>query len=589
MSVSYHKWSRLLLVGFAAILLVTTGCRRKAQVTANRATITTTTEQTSTFDTAIDFLNSLDRFRPETAQQQILTNLGDWSRQETTSIDWIADPMINDLPEELKPSVKSLEVTAYGRADVLDLQEAVWLRDISRAVSQQPLADAQLEKWLDQAIQDTKLTGDQAADLSLVYRLFDWTVRNMQLDAADDPDDVLPASMAGGEPLRHRYAPWQCLLYGHADWIERSRIHILLCRQVGIDCVMLVAGRGAAESEQPWCVAAKIGDQLYLFDALLGLPLPGQGGAPFSTLTDYVENPALLDELIVGSESYRIATSDLTDLYAHIDASPSALSQRMKQIESRLNGIYKMSLTSTPTTLARMLRSSSPHLKGSQIWLEPYRTIQFLQAFLRDASGSPKLLERLQLEQQPFQTRSSLLRGRLMHLRGNYRGEPNNPDEPGANKLYMDSRPPQRELERFSTPLETMREVAKKLPSLNHFIAGLPENPAEAQAEYQRRLASALAAAIWSKDNASIWLAMIAFEKQEFEVAKNHLLRLLENPDSKWLQTARYNLGRSYEALGKKHDDATLIAEAIEIYESDEPTPQKAGNRLRAKLLRASQ
>ena len=40
-----------------------------------------------------------------------------------------------------------------------------------------------------------------------------------------------------------------------------------------------------------------LGDKLFLFDTSLGLPLPGQGGAPFSRLAEYVERPELLDRL----------------------------------------------------------------------------------------------------------------------------------------------------------------------------------------------------------------------------------------------------------------------------------------------------
>jgi TolA-binding protein len=50
------------------------------------------------------------------------------------------------------------------------------------------------------------------------------------------------------------------------------------------------------------------------------------------------------------------------------------------------------------------------------------------------------------------------------------------------------------------------------------------------------------------------------------------------NPDGPWTDGARYNLGRTYEALGK-------YEEAREIYAADE-SPQAHGNHLRAKLLK---
>ena len=572
----------LLVAALVITVLCSTGCRRKAQVSSRQATITTTTEQTSSFDTAIDFLNSLESFRPETVRQQIATNLGDWARQEKPSVDWLADPMVNDLPEHLRPSDAELAVTAFERLDVLELQEGVWLRDVAKTVSGQPLLDPAIERWLEDGIKQDRLTSTQAADLSLVYRLFDWTVRNMQLDALDDPTDFLPTRSASTDALRHRYAPWECLLYGHADWIERARLHILLCRQLGIDAVMLSADRGDDEQDQPWCVGAWIGEELFLFDPLLGLPLLGQGGAPLATLGEYVQNPRLLDQLVVGNEPYRIATSDLENMVALMDASPAALSQRMKQVETRLTGQHKMVLTATPTLFARALRGC-PYLKSASIWLEPYRAMEFLREFHQDVSKAPALAERLQAEQLPFVMRSSLMQGRLLQLRGKYRGDPTDPSDFGANKLYMNSRLPKRELDRFSMPLSQMREIAQDSPLLE----GLPEDPAEAQSVYEQRVSAAFKNAVWSKDNASIWLAMIAFDKAEFEVARNHLLRLLEDQDSKWLQSARYNLGRALEAMGRKTSDSLLIEQAIDAYQMDSDTPQRAGNLLRAKLLGA--
>ena len=56
--------------------------------------------------------------------------------------------------------------------------------------------------------------------------------------------------------------------------LQRARIFILLARQLHIDAVMLGietrSGRPRA-----WLPAVLLGDQLYLFDTQLGLPIPG--------------------------------------------------------------------------------------------------------------------------------------------------------------------------------------------------------------------------------------------------------------------------------------------------------------------------
>ena len=151
--------ARIAFIVLISLSLVSTGCRRKAQVVTNQVTITTTTEQASTFDTAIDFLNELDEYRPETVQVQILANLRDWSvQQETSATDWVADPMTNDLPAEAKQTIVSLEVMSFEPFDITHLQEAIWMRDVAKTVLGHPLNDPDLRKWLDDKTKNGELT-----------------------------------------------------------------------------------------------------------------------------------------------------------------------------------------------------------------------------------------------------------------------------------------------------------------------------------------------------------------------------------------------------------------------------------------------
>ncbi len=93
--------------------------------------------------------------------------------------------------------------------------------------------------------------------------------------------------------LPHR--PWQILLYGRGTAEQRAWVFALLCRQQGLDVVMLeLAGaERPVGSKQPaarqprddfWLPAAGVDGQLYLFDTRLGLPIPGPGGEGVATL-----------------------------------------------------------------------------------------------------------------------------------------------------------------------------------------------------------------------------------------------------------------------------------------------------------------
>ncbi len=88
---------------------------------------------------------------------------------------------------------------------------------------------------------------------------------------------------------------------------------------------------------------------------------------------------------------------------------------------------------------------------------------------------------------------------------------------------------------------------------------------------------------IWetAKQDASYWLGLINFEQKNYPVAIDYFSRrtLEATPDGPWTDGAHYNLGRAYEASGQ-------LAPAIELYQSDR-SPQKHGNRLRARRLKA--
>ena len=82
-----------------------------------------------------------------------------------------------------------------------------------------------------------------------------------------------------------------------------------------------------------------------------------------------------------------------------------------------------------------------------------------------------------------------------------------------------------------------------------------------------------------TKHHASYWLGLAHDGGGRPEAAVEWFARrtLEAFPDGPWIGGARYNLGRTYEALGR-------IEEAREQYFQDE-SPQKHGNLLRARYL----
>jgi hypothetical protein len=96
-------------------------------------------------------------------------------------------------------------------------------------------------------------------------------------------------------------------------------------------------------------VAVRVGQELYLFDPQLGLPIPAPGGIKVdqagqldiypATLSQAATNVEVLRQMDVPSgRSYPVKTSQAKQVVVLIEASPTYLARRMKLIESRLAG-----------------------------------------------------------------------------------------------------------------------------------------------------------------------------------------------------------------------------------------------------------
>jgi hypothetical protein len=202
-------------------------------------------------------------------------------------------------------------------------------------------------------------------DLEKVRRVFDWVMRQVQL--------VPPGSLRAGE-LAHVYArPYDVLLRGMATeaegfWSERAWLFMALCRQLGIDSGLITYSRNHAlepsipknatnfEAEATlfglrigpkppivWICAALIDDKAYLFDARLGMEIPGPGGEGVATLDDALADPAILERMnLPGLSPYGTSRASLvgsqTKIGILIDSSPGYFSPKMKLLERELGG-----------------------------------------------------------------------------------------------------------------------------------------------------------------------------------------------------------------------------------------------------------
>lgn len=453
---------------------------------------------------------------------QIADRLNQWLRQSKPKTEWQAEPLLDTLDVDLATDEKlapyltaaALGEMSFDQYDGRLIQEAVWLRDVSR--------------WAQ---------GDDFDAVARAEALFDWTVRNVQLDAEDK-----------SVPLR----PWQTLMYGYGTARQRAWVFALLCRHQGLDVVMLALPDPGTADAVPaatrfWLPALFKDGQLYLFDTRLGLPIPGPGGKGVATLRQLQDDPALVRQMDLDDASYPVSEAQLQQVSVLLVADPFDLSRRARLVEVQLSGDDQLALTSNSAMLVDQLKAV-PGVDEVRLWEFPFRT-------LRDQLRLPKSVRRGEARAfEPFAWRPSLWKTRVLHFQGR-KETVADPQHPSLEETIDDHAE--------ATQLYTSREVRPP----DRLIEALPQPE-------KRRIY------FTSKASASYWVGLLLFDEGKFAAAESWWShpKLAAAADTSWVDGTRYNLARAYEAQDK-------IDEAIALYEQDD-SPQRDGNRLRARWLR---
>ena len=141
-----------------------------------------------------------------------------------------------------------------------------------------------------------------------------------------------------------------------------------LCRQLGVDVGLVTYTKGnvvepfipravegaaenltslaAAKADRPpviWVCAALIDGQAYLFDARVGMPIPGPGGEGVATLEQAMTDPAILERMnLPGQSPYATSMASLlaspTKIGVLIDSSQGYFSPKMQLLQAELAG-----------------------------------------------------------------------------------------------------------------------------------------------------------------------------------------------------------------------------------------------------------
>ena len=454
----------------------------------------------------------------ESALIQLLERANQWQRNlQDKDPAWLPEPLVAELPaslRETKPlatllSATNLQSGPFDPTEGRQLQQAIWIRDVSN--------------WA---------RGEADSPVEVATALFDWTVRNIQLDSSEATGDI---------PNGTIHQPWQSLLYGHGTPEMRAWVFAELCRQQQLDVVMLATG------DQWWLPALLDDGELFLFDTRLALPIPGKEPGSVATLAEVVADPTLLSNLDVGEElKYGITAEDLKDVAAWLVASPMQLAKRALLFEQAIEGDDYVVLSANTSRIGQAVKPLS-NVDKVQLWPHPFTSVLAEQAM--------EPTQRLWAARRflIFAQRPRLWKARVLHFQG-------------TKAIPIEDR---------NDPLAQPDLGHRQATALYQDPRIRPPNALLAQVEPSKRAIYKTA-----KGNASYWLGLLSYDLGKYKVAEDWFARrtLAATPEGPWTTGANYNLARTYEALGD-------LDAAIKLLEADQ-SPQRHGNLLRAQELK---
>ena len=455
----------------------------------------------------------------ETALSLLRDRLNQWFRNLPESEgNWEPEALVETLPKRIQEagffsdllSAEGQRNGLFQEQDPRFLQQAIWTRDIAQ--------------WAN---------GYSLQEIDIAVALFDWTVRNIQLDNPRWPAIV--------------HHPWQALMYGHGTSALRAWVFAELCRQQQLDVVMLGLATASGKSPTKILPALFLDGKFYLFEPELGIPLPGETVGSVASLSEILANPELLRKLDIDEErTYPLSESDLKHIEVQLVCSPLQISRRVSALQPKLVGENFAVFSSDNRRLSEEVSKHSD-IKQVKLWAQPF------QAFLDELSMDETQRTLARNRFFVFAQRPRLWKARVLHFQGtkdipsSQRNDPLATPDLGherATELYMDPR---------------IRPSDKVLARLS----------GDKQRIYGR-----------TKIDASYWLGLLRYDLGDPQVAVTWLknMTLEADPNGPWVNGATYNLARAYESLGQ-------VEEAISLLESDH-SPQSYGNALRATRLR---
>jgi hypothetical protein len=553
----------------------------------------------------VNLVSSQRRFDQREFEDKVSSGLNRWtsySQEQLDDFEWSIDSFAQPLVDQYSSLAVAEQISemSFANTDAWYLQQSYWMGEVARrAIESTDVVPFELYRMASgvEPSEDSEspvqeivgalhegLDANQLKTLTESLQVFDWVVRNIQLlPSSDDGEaDALPLNdsdagpAAAGLPgLGYQRYPWQTLLYGRGDYVERANLVVLMLRQLDIDSTVLAVPATDVDAlPTPWVVAVKAGSELYLFDTRLGLPVPGKKPGQIATLEDVRSDSSLLKSLdLTVKESldddtdYWVRPSDITDLVALMYLSPESISRRMAVLESKLIGDDRLLLVAKPSRLAERFKA-----KGvtPEPWNVGFQTAQYRQA-VRDAiarsSFDDELADRINWYYSDEAYIDQFTRYRTSRARffaGNFdlQERKYNAIESFQHLMYRDE---------LIDELGSNRKLQRQL--------GILKKSGQSASEYQSQLSGVQSQMRLVRRDAGFFLAQSHFDNGSISTAANWLERLLPKEDAKrWKEGIEYLLGRALE--GRRD-----YLNAIDVYRESE-SAQTHGNLIRARMLK---
>ncbi|RUL86868.1 tetratricopeptide repeat protein [Tautonia sociabilis] len=452
-------------------------------------------------------------------------NLNQYFRSTPDAEFLLTDAARSYLTEQLADSpfqVKEFEDRQFGLKDARHIEDCLLYHNIAARVA------------------------GGGTTLDRVRRLFDWTVRHVQLVPPEGPyPDVLIEQ--GIKPVPTR--PYDVLVRGFASeipgdaWAERSWVFLALCRQIGVDAAMIGYDVEGRETPYYWLCAALVDGTPYLFDTRIGLEIPSPDGQGVATLEQAANDPSLLDGLDLASPPipYETEAADLGTIRVFLDSSRGYFAPKMRLLQNDLAGANRMVLHRDPTEQRDAWTAAlGDRLASVELWELPL-TVEF-RLFTDGA-----YVQAIQYVNYYFDPQFPLLGPRLRQLRG---------DLAEAKQEFTRARF-RRDLSEASAPQlapQVRQEIHESIDLYATYFLALTQLDDEMPDQ-----------------------AINLFE-QALRLPPQDTILVKGRPATLLRLGAETNLGMLYEAKGD-------VRRAVSHYAASNTTPQSQGNLLRANAL----